>query len=297
MGAELETWTVITGSTGGIGAELARQLAARGDALILLNRSASKARAQREELLAEHPGLTLELVAADLMNLTEIRAAIEKIDELPGRIDALYNVSGLLTANKVLSVQGYESHFAVNTLAPYLLIHGLRHKMARPESDEPAMIVNFSSGAINGVKALDLDNLADPDEVGGLFTTYAQTKLALTALAPALAADLENQNILIRAIDPGATKSPMTTEGNSGMPKLLAWIAPILFAPADKQVAKVVASAQPAAHEGRTGVYIANRKVKPLPAPAADAQQQQRLLEFLDGLLAARSRSTTAGAT
>ncbi|MEL7043505.1 MAG: SDR family NAD(P)-dependent oxidoreductase [Pseudomonadota bacterium] len=297
MSDKLKNWTVITGSTGGIGAELARQLAARGDALILLNRSASKARAQREELLGEYPGLTLELVDADLMNLTEIRAAIEKINELPGRIDALYNVSGLLTANKVLSVQGYESHFAVNTLAPYLLIHGLRNKMARPESDEPAMVVNFSSSAINGVKALELDNLADPDEVGGLFTTYAQTKLALTALAPALADDLEKQNILIRAIDPGATKSPMTTEGNSGMPKFLAWIAPLVFAPADKQVAKVVASAQPAAHEGRTGVYIANRKVKPLPVPAADAHQQQRLLEFLDGLIAARSRPTTAGVT
>ncbi|MEM9759004.1 MAG: SDR family NAD(P)-dependent oxidoreductase [Pseudomonadota bacterium] len=296
MGTELKTWTVITGSTGGLGAELARQLAARGDALILLNRSASKARAQREELLGEYPELTLELVAADFMNFTEIRAAILKINEFPGRIDALYNVSGLLTAKKVLSVQGYESHFAVNTVAPYLLIQGLRSKMARPAGDAPAMIVNLSSSAINGLKALNLDDLPDPDDVGGLFTTYAQSKLALTTLAPALAPELELQNILIRAIDPGATRTPMTTQGNTGMPKILAWIAPVLFAPADKQAAKVVASAQPSAHDGRTGLYIANRKVKKLPAPAADARNQRSLLELLDGLLARGVQSPAAEA-
>lgn len=296
MGAERATWTVITGSTGGIGSELARQLAARGNALILLNRSARKASAQRDELLADYPEISVELVAADFMDLTEIDAAIRKINAYPGRIEALYNVSGLLRADKVLSVQGYESHFAVNTLAPYLLIQGLRGKMASAADGAPAVILNFSSSAINGLKALNLDDLHDPDDVGGLFTTYAQSKLALTTLAPALAADLQHQNILIRAIDPGATKTQMTTQGNAGMPRLLAWLAPLLFAPASKQAAKVVESAQPSAHERRTGLYIANGKVKRLPPPAADATTQRRLLEVLDGLLAEHHQSTDSGA-
>ncbi|MEM6438755.1 MAG: SDR family NAD(P)-dependent oxidoreductase, partial [Pseudomonadota bacterium] len=136
-------WTVITGSTGGLGREIAAQLAARGDALILVNRSQAKAEAQREELLSSRPNLPVELVAADLMDTAAIADAAERVAALPGRIDALYNNAGVLTARKTLSAQGYESQFAVNVLAAYLLILKLRAKMARPADAPPAIIVNM----------------------------------------------------------------------------------------------------------------------------------------------------------
>ncbi|MEM1132820.1 MAG: SDR family NAD(P)-dependent oxidoreductase [Pseudomonadota bacterium] len=280
-------WTVITGSTGGIGSEIVKILAKRGDAMILVNRSEAKANAQRSEILAAHPELTIELVTADLMDIAQITAAAASIVALPGRIDALYNNSGILTAEKVLSAQGYESQFAVNTLAPYQLIKGLRAKMARPTGEPAAMIVNLSSGVIDSTKKLDLENLANPDIVGGLMTTYAQTKLAVTALSAALAEDLQSDNILIRAIDPGATKTPMTTNNTSGMPKILAWLAPFLFSPADKQAQKVVDSADALAFDGRSGIYVANRKQKTIPALAANPKTQQELVAMLDTLLAA----------
>ncbi|MEO1681584.1 MAG: SDR family NAD(P)-dependent oxidoreductase [Pseudomonadota bacterium] len=280
-------WTVITGSTGGIGSEIVKILAARGVDLILVNRSAAKAEAQRTEILAKHPDLRIELVTADLMDTAQIAEAATAIAGLPGRVDALYNNSGVLTAEKVLSKQGFESQFAVNTLAAYQLTLGLREKMARPAGEAPAMVVNFSSSAITPLKKLELDNLAQPEKVGGLMSTYAQTKLAVTALAPALAAALKADNILIRAIDPGATKSAMTTGGNSAMPKLLTWVAPLLFSPADKQAAKVVESADPAAFGGRTGIYIANRKEKKMPPPATNGKTQQELIALLDRSLAA----------
>ncbi|MEM6637222.1 MAG: SDR family NAD(P)-dependent oxidoreductase [Pseudomonadota bacterium] len=277
-------WTVITGSTGGIGSEIAKILAGRGDAMILVNRSAAKAKAQRDALLAQNPDLGIELVTVDLMDTSAIADAVGKITALPGRIDVLYNNSGVLTADKILSVQGFESQFAVNTLAPYLLIKGLREKMARPAGEKPAMVVNFSSSAITPMKTLGLDSLPNPDKVGGLMGAYAQTKLAVTTLAPALADDLQKDNILIRSVDPGATKSPMTTGGNSAMPTVLAWLAPLLFSPADKQAAKVVDSADPKAFGGRTGNYMANRKEKKMPAPATDPKTQQDLLALLDRL-------------
>lgn len=286
MTSEDTGWTVITGSTGAIGSEIAKILAARGDALVLLNRSEIKAFAQRDALLADHPGARIELVSADLMDNGHISTAVEKIIALPGPLDALYNNSGILTGEKVLSAEGYESHFAVNTLAPYQLIRGLQTKMSRTADQPPTMVVNFSSSAIAGLKTLDLANLVNPETVGGLMSTYAQTKLAATALAPALAEELRVQNILIRAIDPGATRSAMTTGGGSGMPKLLAWLAPILFAAPDKQAAKVVDSADPAAFDGRSGLYVANRRQKKMPAPAADSGNQQELLALLDRLLA-----------
>ncbi|MEM1398877.1 MAG: SDR family NAD(P)-dependent oxidoreductase [Pseudomonadota bacterium] len=280
-------WTVITGSTGGIGSEIVSQLAARGDAMVLVNRTLAKASVQRAELLARHPGLAIELVTADLMDTAQINEATDKINAFPGRIDALYNNAGILTSEKVLSQQGFESQFAVNVLASYLFIRNLRKKMWRVASDEPAMIVNFCSSAITPLKKLAIDNLANPEKVGGLMSTYAQTKLAVTALGPALADSLKSENILIRAIDPGATKTAMTTRGNSAMPKVLAWLAPLLFSPADKQAAKVIESADPAAFGRRTGLYVANRREKKMPAPANSHETQRALISLLDRLLAA----------
>ncbi len=275
-------WLIFTGSSGGIGSEITKILARRGDAMILLNRSETKATAQHTELLNGHPNLNVELVSVDLMDTAQIKDAAQKISALPGRIEALYNNSGVLTSEKILSVQGLESHFAVNTLAPYILIQRLRSKMTRPQNENPAMIVNFSSSAISRLTTLELDNLATPEKVGGLLSTYAQSKLAVTALAPALADELASQNIFIRAIDPGATKSAMTTGGNSGMPKILAWLAPLLFSPADKQAAKIVDSAAPSAHDRRTGIYVANRKEKKMPAPAANREIQSKLISMLN---------------
>ncbi|MEM1411275.1 MAG: SDR family NAD(P)-dependent oxidoreductase [Pseudomonadota bacterium] len=275
-------WTVITGSTGGIGRELATLLAERGASLILVNRSEAKAERQHAALVEKHPALTVARVTADFMDTEQINSAVGEIYALPGRIDALYNNAGLLTGDKQLSAQGLESHFAVNTLAPYLLIRQLRKKMARP-SDAPAgMIVNFSSSAVTRLKSLELETLANPESVGGLMTTYAQSKLAVTTLAAALANELKEEGLLIRAIDPGATKTAMTTGGNSGMPKLLSWLAPLLFSPADKQAAKVVAGADPLAFSGRSGIFVASAREKPMPAPSMDPQNQRDLIALLD---------------
>lgn len=289
MAKSVANWTVLTGSTRGIGSEIAKLLAARGDPMILVNRSEEAAFAQRSSLIEQNPGAVIELITADLMDITRIAEAAAKIGDLPGRVDALYNNAGVLTGKKILSAQGFESQFAVNTLAPYQLIQALRAKMARPAGASPAMVVLFSSSAINSPKTLDLNTLAQPDTVGGLLSTYAQTKLAVTALAPALAEDLKSDNILIRAIDPGATKTDMTTGGSSGMPKLLAWVAPLLFSPADKQAAKLVASADPEAFGGRSGIYVANRKEKALPVAATDVDAHQALVSMLDRLLAVKA--------
>ncbi|MEM9911118.1 MAG: SDR family NAD(P)-dependent oxidoreductase [Pseudomonadota bacterium] len=277
-------WAVITGSTGGIGREIAKLLADGGQNLLLLNRSASKSDAQKAQLLVEHPGLQVETVIADLMDVSQTALAIKAISTLPGRVDALYNNSGVLTSEKILSKQNFESHFAVNVLAPYQLTMGLKDKMMRSASEKPAMVVLFSSSAVNSQKTLDLAELPNPEKVGGLMGTYAQSKLAVTTLAPALATTLKSDNILIRAVDPGATKTAMTS-GNSAMPKILQWLAPLVFKPADKQAAKIVKSADPEVLDRQTGIFVANGKAKQMPRPAADKSTQADLLSLLDRAL------------
>ncbi|MEM8492955.1 MAG: SDR family NAD(P)-dependent oxidoreductase [Pseudomonadota bacterium] len=272
---------MVTGSTGGIGREIATILVRQERDLILVNRSSHEAALQRDQLLAEGRNRSIELVTADFMDTRDILEAIRAINALPGRIDALYNVAGTLNSSKVLSAQGFESNFAINTLAPYQLMRGLREKMARPSSDVPAVIVNFASSSVTRQKTLDVTHLANPKAVTGLMGTYGQVKLALTAFTAAVARDLQLDNILIRAVDPGATKTAMTTK-NTSMPTLLRWLAPLLFGSADKQAAKIVQSADPSAFGGRSGIFVSNVKEQKVPVPATDPELQRQLLVLLD---------------
>ncbi|MEM7741300.1 MAG: SDR family NAD(P)-dependent oxidoreductase, partial [Pseudomonadota bacterium] len=66
---------VITGSTGGIGAEIAKILAQEGWSLTLINRSADKAEKQWQEMHQEFPALNGTTISADLMDTESIKRA------------------------------------------------------------------------------------------------------------------------------------------------------------------------------------------------------------------------------
>ncbi|MEM1073770.1 MAG: SDR family NAD(P)-dependent oxidoreductase [Pseudomonadota bacterium] len=271
---------VITGSTGGIGDAIAEQLAASGWVLTLVNRNMEKAQHQKANLLSEHPGTRVDLIQADLLDVVQIQKAAAEILALHPKIDALYNNSGVLTSQRVISKQGHESNYAVNTLAPYVMIKALQSALARGESDAKAMIVNTTSSAQNAAKSLDVGALSDPSDIGGLTGVYATTKLALTTMGAAIAPALENDGILLRSICPGPVITPMTKTSDA-MPGILKLLVPILFKKPEKQAAKMISAAQPESCGGRTGIYLTNGREKPLPKLALDASLQSQLMKKL----------------
>ena len=120
---------VVTGSTGGIGAEISKYLAENGWNLVLLNRSAEKAEKQISTLKVTFAKQMFFSYTADMMDLTSLQVALAKIREEHPKISALYNAAGLLTDKRIESNQGIEAHFAVNTLAPYLITQWLRNPL------------------------------------------------------------------------------------------------------------------------------------------------------------------------
>ncbi|MEM6312288.1 MAG: SDR family NAD(P)-dependent oxidoreductase [Pseudomonadota bacterium] len=271
---------VITGSTGGIGSALATQLAASGWDLVLVNRSAEKASQQRMELNSAHPDASVDLIQADLMDVDQIKRAAGEILARHPRIDALYNNSGVLTSQRVMSAQGHESNYAVNTLAPFVMLKCLSPALKRAAGEQKTMIVNTTSSAHNSAKSLDAGMLSEPAEIGGLTGAYATTKLALTIMGTALAPDLEQGGILLRSVCPGAVVTPMTKTSDA-MPGFLKFLVPILFSKPAKQADKMINAARPNSFGGRSGIYITNGKEKTLPKLAMDANVQSNLIEKL----------------
>ncbi|MEL6934646.1 MAG: SDR family NAD(P)-dependent oxidoreductase [Pseudomonadota bacterium] len=277
---------VITGSTGGIGGAIANQLAASGWDLVLVNRSAEKASQQRAELNSAHPDVGVDLIQADLMDVDQIKRAAGEILARHSRIDALYNNSGVLTSQRVMSSQGHESNYAVNTLAPFVMLKCLSPALKRGAGEPKTMIVNTTSSAHNAAKSLDVQMLSQPAAIGGLTGAYATTKLALTTMGTALAPDLEQDGIMLRSVCPGAVVTPMTKTSDA-MPGFLKFLVPILFNKPEKQADKMINAARTDSFGGRTGIYISNGKEKTAPKLAMDANVRTNLMKklFVDASL------------
>ncbi len=271
---------VITGSTGGIGGAISEQLAAGGWDLVLVNRSAEKSSRQKTALNTAHPEAKVDLVQVDLMDTEQIKRAAREILTIHSSIDALYNNSGVLTSRRIMSAQGHESNYAVNTLAPYVLLECLRPALKRATAMPKTMIVNTTSSAHNAAKSLDVDMLSDPADIGGLTGVYATTKLALTTMGTALAPDLEQDGIMLRSVCPGTVATPMTKTSDA-MPGILKFFVPLLFNKPEKQAGKMINAAKPESFGARTGIYITNGKEKAAPKLAVDAHVQASLLKKL----------------
>lgn len=272
---------MVTGSTGGIGGEIAEQLCERGWSLVLVNRDLSKGQAQGELLKSRYPGVEILSLQADFMDLESVRRVCVEVAEMGLKLDALLSITGLLTADKMMSKQGFESHYAVNTLATYDLIRHAIPLLARPQSEPAAVVITMSSSTIHRVKQLDLDNLTNPDKVGGLAGAYARSKLALTVMGAAWSDELLKQNILIRSVDPGPTMTPMIQRGD-GIPLLVRWLSPLLFKKASVQADKVLNALSPDAFHGHTGTFYADGKEKKPPASVLDSDLQSRLMQKLE---------------
>src|SRR5947209_11670161 len=89
---------LITGASGGIGAELARELARRGHNVVLVARRKPRLEALAEELSGEY-GVRAETVASDLAKPASRSRIQGRITELGLDIDILVNNAGFATGS------------------------------------------------------------------------------------------------------------------------------------------------------------------------------------------------------
>ncbi len=144
----LEGKTVaVSGSTGGIGAELCKILAALGAEIICLDRNAQKVKKLREMLLKEHPSLSLRHIELDLENLESAKAAAEALKEI--KPDVLILNAGAYHIPRKKSKVGLENVFQINFLSPYYI--------AKELLDTGAKVVAVSSIAHNYSKVDETD--------------------------------------------------------------------------------------------------------------------------------------------
>jgi len=190
---------VLTGATSGIGLGLTERLTQLGATLITVG---SRSPEKLKELKESFPNSNLDTIEADLLDLTSVAKAANRIIKKYEYIDVLINNAGIHNGLSMLrstaSKQGYESSFGVNYLSHVLLSEKLMPLLAKSPHKHPK-IVQVSSRFHYAVDGSDLSTQGvteDPiaSQVGGstgffLFRTqrqYANSKLAQILHARAL---------------------------------------------------------------------------------------------------------------
>ena len=263
---------VVTGASGGLGSELCKFIAAEGINLLLVDRDLEKSKAFAAELNGLYPDLAREAFAVNLADHKDIKLLAAEILAKYPKIDFLFNNAGVLTETLQFSGYGNELHFEVNTLAPLQLIDALRPALKNADG---AMIVSTSAGISTGVKELDWDNLVKPKEFKKLYGPYVNSKQALNVLTAALARELLNDKILIRAADPGPNKTRLTKGAGTPLWMRLFY----LFLPTPDKGAKKIFDVAASPEWGRkTGIFVSNRKTQTLPPKLSDGRFQADFL-------------------
>src|SRR5215203_4073834 len=107
---------VVTGANGGLGLEVARELARKGGHVVMAARDQAKAEAARASIHHEVPDASLELQPLDLASQRSVREAAAQILAGQPRIDILVNNAGVMAIPERRTEDGFEMQLAVNHL-------------------------------------------------------------------------------------------------------------------------------------------------------------------------------------
>ena len=185
------TTILITGANRGIGLEMTRQYAERGDEVIAVCRAASA-------------GLDkLGVQVIDGIDVTSDDSVARLADAVKGKkIDRLVNNAGILERTSLdhLDYDSMEQQFRVNAIAPLRLTAALQNNLA---TGSKVFIITSRMGSI------------DDNDSGGSYG-YRMSKAAVNMAGKSLSVDLKEAGISVFLLHPGWVSTDMT--GDTGIP-------------------------------------------------------------------------------
>ncbi len=219
---------LVTGASKGIGAGIARELAAAG-AAVVVNYASDQSGAQSAVQEIAAAGGRAGAIQADVSQAADVARLFEQATKVFGTLDILVNNAGVYQAMPVAELTEEEFHreINVNLLGPLLVI---RESLGHFGPDGGS-IINIGSGA----------SRSHPPG----YSIYSASKAGLDAVTGVLAKELAPRKIRVNSVNPGATLSEGTkTAGlygvGSDVEKHLVAMTPLGRMGTPEDIAKVV---------------------------------------------------------
>jgi NAD(P)-dependent dehydrogenase (short-subunit alcohol dehydrogenase family) len=245
---------LVTGASGGLGAETARALASRGAAVTLAVRDVPKGEGVAQAI-RESTGSEVDVVELELDSLPSVRACAQGWLASHGVLNLLINNAGIMACPLARTSQGWESQFATNHLGHFLLTMSL---LPAIKTGAPSRIVNLSSGA-HRFGGIDFDDIHFNEREYNKFAAYGQSKTANVLFAVELGRRLEGSGVTINAVHPGVIMTDLgrhlTPEDLANFPGATS-VEEMKFKTVESGAATSVWAATAAELEGRSGLYL-----------------------------------------
>jgi 3-oxoacyl-[acyl-carrier protein] reductase len=182
---------VVTGASKGIGASIAKHLAAEGASVVVNYSSSKKGADVVVEEITKSGGKAIA-VGANVSNKAEIEQLFAQTKEAYGHIDILVNNAGIYDFKPLgeITEEHFHSIFNLNVLGLLLTTQ----EAVKHFTDKGGSIINISSVAARGIPTA---------------AVYSATKGAVNAITGSLARELGSKKIRVNGIAPGM----VVTEG------------------------------------------------------------------------------------
>lgn len=189
---------IITGAAMGLGLAAAKELAANGATLTLVDYNEKSLEEARNEINKKFPTAKIITVTADVSNEEAVKNYVNETVKAFGRIDGLYNnagIEGKQAAMTEYDVNVFKKVIDINLMGVY---YGMRYVIPIMQNQNYGRIVNVASvGGIRGV----LNQIA-----------YVASKHAVSGMTKNAALEYAKDGISTNAIAPGAILTPMVAE-------------------------------------------------------------------------------------
>ena len=186
---------LVTGASGGLGAQFARTLSAAGAAVVLASRNLDRLKEVRASI--ESVGGDAHVVEMDVTDPDSIRSAVAHAETEVGSIDILVNNSGVSTTQRVqdVSPDDFDFVFDINVRGAFFVAQEVGKRMlARAKGSAPG---NYTGGRI--VNVASVAGLRVVPQIG----VYCMSKAAVIHMTKVMALEWGKFGINVNALCPG----------------------------------------------------------------------------------------------
>lgn len=186
------TTTLVTGASSGIGEQFALQLGRRGHNLVLTARNEDRLQTLAKQLRSDHPGIDVEVIAADLAEPGSGAALNADLTARGLEVDVLINNAGFGSHNPVAEEDPENLAREIQLNCSSLV--DLTARLL------PAMLKRDRGGILNVASTAAFQPLAT-------MAVYGATKAFVLSFTEALWAETRTTGVRVMALCPGATET------------------------------------------------------------------------------------------